>query len=300
MPNSNLDSIIEGSDYISQEKARIVDSLRKVLTSNPENFILDSSSIILKYGDKKMLETIYDIKDIAGLRQDFLDGSLETIKEIKDIASLDNVLVIPEVTQEVFNGLEIINKKLGWYKQRIHSNKCLEKIQKLGEIASEVFYLTKTLKSKEVKCSEVVYSNLLKSVKAISEKFDQDSRYKEKKYFDRKKEKKSSNLETDEKIIATIFYKTLTDNKPYSSISNDIILSKKFTACYALLTCEEIDFLKDTKKHNMKIYGITGHNGYMPLRSTFRIKPQKDFRLFIISEEENLKLKNRVKEAIAN
>jgi hypothetical protein len=226
------------------------------------------------------LEYLYDCQRISAVDADFLEDSIESFQGFSDILDKPNVFIIEEVRKETQRLQSKLTENYRWYKQKLR-NKNDPKIELIEELNNKIFYLIKTMKSKEINYHGELYESILECVNLFSAEYENLKSPIERLMYDgfkRKKPKTTDNLDTDKIIIASAFSRALAENKDVSIISNDGRMTEKFSIAYNLISCDELYYgLTELREHNLSFYKINRGGEIITVKKTKDMEPMSKF-----------------------
>jgi len=279
-----------------------LESLEKILDENPGNTILDSNVLIINSGGFRILEYLFECRKISDIDSSLLQIVRDDLIGMNMIIDkFSNIYAINEIIEEKRAFHEKFNEMHKWHKKRAKNREC-EELRLMEEISGEIFELIRSIKRNEARIQSPLYESILKCIGIFSEKYDGIVGQKTRLYngHERKNEKQDSGLKTDEKIIATTFYRALKEEKPLNIISNDEHMTNKFELSYKLLSCRELYYslsrLKDSK---IRFFSISPKQRiYVPRHYTPEIPIQDKFSFLELNAEENKELKYDIDEIL--
>jgi hypothetical protein len=270
-----------------------LDSLEKFLNENPEDFILDTNSIKVEWNGMDMLEYLYECCRPTNIDNDFLEEVLSTISGYRKILSMPNVYIIDEVREETRTMHKKFSESCRWHGKKASGERSGSKISLMNEINKEIFELVNEMKKNEIRPHGEFYKSILDCIKIISDEYEKSITHYRRTFLGhgRRKPKTAEYFGTDEKIIATAFHRSITEDREVSVITNDGILGKKLKLAYTLIACPELYYgLAKLQRNPMKVYRINMQNEIRFMKNMMRVHPEK-FGLYKLSPEKNKELK---------
>jgi len=270
-----------------------LDSLEKIIVENSDDFIIDSNII----ADSTFSKKIYDCYNISNMDMDNLIENKEYFQKIDGIFSnLENVYIIKEITEENRRLLQICNEKCEWFKKKPDS--CKEKIESFKQFNDYLFNLILTTKQRTLKPNDKLYNKILQCTGIIVLEYNNFREHKDNNKYGIRGEKRDdfSYLGTDEKLIATVLHRALTEKKDASIITKDKHLCGKFGLTYRLITCKELDNrIGDLKNHNLKVVGLSrDEKEYEIIRQTKNFSDIEKFSIDGVTGEYRKSLKEKI------
>lgn len=271
-----------------------IESLEKILKSNTDETILDSNILVTNDGKAGILEVLFEFHENSDLDIGFLTQVRdETIEVNRLLNECPHIYTIKEIIGEKQRFLEKFNGMYRWHKKKA-GYRMSDEINLMRDISNEVFEMITSLKGKEFRTNSALYESILECIRMISESYDNVTEVKPRSYlYERKNGKQDYGLKTDEKIIATTFYRALKEKKPFNIISNDEAMTNKFRLSYQLLSCNDLENgLKELKDTTIQFFSIIPwQKEYYLNLCTKTIKEQDGFEFPGLGKEDTDSLK---------
>jgi len=214
----------------------------------------------------------YDKKDLFALNSEQKEEVRDNVEHLdfltEFINSNPNIATIEEVDSELKRNLAILGEQY-----RFHNTKMKKRINKgykrygsdkeeIKELLDSLYYFVDSLSDRVIRPdngTKEIYNALFDSMVLFDKNLN--LRRKSKERLPRKKERSKEDTYADIKLVATSFYKSLTESTSVAIISDDFDIGRLMLFSYILLTSEELKIPKESifrniPSHKPKMYSM--------------------------------------------